>query len=98
MILGGDFDLPRARLLNGLVGAPVPKLQLVGLRAEGEGQELVPEANSENRFFGPDQLTDVFDRVFDGLRIARTVGEKDSVRFCFKELLGRPVSAVMNYS
>src|SRR5216117_3075532 len=45
VILRGDVDPPSAQILHRLISPAVPELQLERLPAEGEGQELMPEAN-----------------------------------------------------
>jgi len=41
VVLAGDFDLARLEIFDGMVGAAVSELELVGLGAEGEGEDLV---------------------------------------------------------
>src|SRR5678815_3594196 len=47
VVLGRDLDAAGGEVLDGLVGPAVPELELVGLGAEGEGEELVAEADAE---------------------------------------------------
>ena len=80
MVLRGDLDGARIELLHRMVAAAMAELQLVGLGAEREAHQLVPEADAEHRHVGVDQLLHAVDRVRDGGRIAGTVAEKDAVR------------------
>ena len=72
VVLAGDFDLAGSEILDGVVGAPVTKLELVGLGAEGERQNLVAQTDAEDRDFA-EQFFYGFDGVLDGRRIARAV-------------------------
>ena len=78
MVLRGDLDPPGLEVLHGMVAAPVAEFEFVGPGAVGEGKDLVPQANSEDRDL-PDQLADGLYRLGDVLRIARAVGEKHAV-------------------
>ena len=56
----------------------MPELQLVRLAAQREAEQLVSQADAEDRLLA-DQLANVADLRDQRLRIARAVGEKDSV-------------------
>ena len=47
--MAGDFDLSGSEILDGVVGAAVAELELVGLGAEGQSQNLVAQADAEYR-------------------------------------------------
>ena len=49
MILGGDLDLAGGLVTDRMVGAAVAELELEGLAAEGLAEDLVPEADAEDR-------------------------------------------------
>ena len=49
MILGGDLDLAGRLVADRVVGAAVAELELEGLAAEGLAENLVPEADAEDR-------------------------------------------------
>ena len=63
-----------------MVGAAMSEFQLVRLAAQREAEQLVAQADAEDRLLA-DQLADVADLRHQRLRIARTVGEKNSVGF-----------------
>ena len=60
VVLGSDLHLPGVCLLNGLVGSAVAELELVRLRPQRQGGELVAEADPEDRLglreFAPDWI------------------------------------------
>src|SRR6202521_5951748 len=78
MVLGCDLDPAVTQILDRMIAAAVAELQLVGLSAEGQAEELMAEADPEDRNL-PDEMADVLLRVRDRLRIARTVGEQHAV-------------------
>src|SRR5579859_4302806 len=49
VVLRGDLDAPGGEILHGLIAAAMAELQLVRPAAEREAQELVPEADPEDR-------------------------------------------------
>jgi hypothetical protein len=57
VVLGGDGDSSGAQVLDRLVAAAVAELELEGFAAEGVGEELVAEADAENRLFA-DELAE----------------------------------------
>ena len=61
-----------------MIAAVVAELQLVGLAAEGEADQLVAEADAEDRDT-THQAADVFLGVGAGLGVAGAVGEEDAV-------------------
>jgi hypothetical protein len=56
----------------------VAELELVGGHAEGQREQLVAEADAEDRHLA-EQAADRLDRVVDGRRVAGAVGEEDAV-------------------
>ena len=62
-----------------MVRAAMAELQLVGLAADGERQDLMAEADAEDRHAGGDQLPRVRDRVPQDGRITRAVAEEHAV-------------------
>ena len=58
--------LPVSEVLDGLVAAAVAELELVGAAADGEAEELVAEADAEDRQLGRDQLADAVDAYSSG--------------------------------
>ena len=57
VVLGGDVDPSRLQVLDRVVGAAVAEGQLVGLEADGAAEQLVAEADAEDRALA-DQLAD----------------------------------------
>ena len=51
MILARDVTTPREQVLHGLIHAAMSVGQFVGIAAGGEGEDLVTQANPEDRFF-----------------------------------------------
>ena len=80
VVLRGDLDLAGLELLDRVVGAAVAELQLVGLAAHRQRQDLVAEADAEHRHVGLDQLARVVDGVVEHRRIARAVAQEHAVR------------------
>src|SRR5258708_33787154 len=73
VVLGRDLDPAVAQILDRMIAAAVSELQFVGLSAEGQAEELMAEADTEDGNL-PDEMADVLLRVCDRLRIARPVG------------------------
>src|SRR5688572_23972570 len=88
MVLRSDFHFAGSKILNRLVAAPMTELKFESLSAEGLAEDLVSEANAENRNAAIDQLFSRFHRVTEGRRISRTVRKKDSGWFVFERLTG----------
>ena len=49
MVLRGDFDFSRVQIPDGVVAAPVAELELVGPRPVGEAEDLMAQADAEDR-------------------------------------------------
>ena len=60
VIVRGDFDALRKLVEHRMIGAAMSELQLVGLAAAGEAENLVAEADAEDRVLA-DELADVVD-------------------------------------
>ena len=86
VVLGGDGDFAGAQILDRLVAAAVAELQLEGRAAEGVGEDLVAEADAEDRELA-DESRDFLVDVAEGGGIAGAVGEEDAVRI-FRQHLG----------
>ena len=80
VVLGGDLDGAGVQLLHRMVAAAMPELQLVGLRAERQGHQLVAQTDAEHRHAGVHQLANVVDGVGHRRRIAGAVAQEDAVR------------------
>ena len=79
VVLAGDRHLARRQVAHRLVAAVVAELELEGAAAQGEAEELVPQADAEDRQLGREQLADVLDDPGQRLRIARAVRQHDAV-------------------
>jgi hypothetical protein len=79
VVLGGDFDAAGGFVADGVVAAAVAELELVGSGAEGEGEELMAEADAEEGNLAGEGAQGV-DAIGDGGGVAGTVGAEDAVR------------------
>ena len=80
VVLAGDVTALRPLLEAGLVLAPVAELELVGVAAGGQGQELVAQADAEEGDALAQEPADGGDRRRRPLRVARAVGDDDAAR------------------
>ena len=87
VVLGGDVDPPRLQVFDRVVGTAVAEGELVGLEADGTTEQLVAEADPEDRLVA-DQAADRVDDVVEGGGIAGAVGEEDDVGLLGQDLLG----------
>src|SRR5580693_2848421 len=71
-----------------MVATVVPELELVGLAAERQPDQLMPKADPKDRRT-PRQLADVLLRIRHRLRITRPVRQKDPVRIERQHIFGR---------
>ena len=78
VILRRDLDLAGGQVHHRLIAAVVAELELVGLAAERQTQDLMAEADTEDRLLA-DQSLHVLFGVGHGVGIARPVGEKNAV-------------------
>src|SRR5690606_18253268 len=88
VILARDLDSPRDEVLDGLIEAAVPELQLVGARAQGTREELVPQADAEDRLL-PQEALHRFDCVAKGSWVSGAAREEDPVWVFLQNLSGR---------
>ena len=88
MILRRDEHLARRELLHRVVPAAVPVRELEGRGAEREADQLMAEADAEDRHFPFGDGTDGSHGVRDRLRIAGAVGEEDAVGLAARALPG----------
>src|ERR1700735_1799024 len=49
MVLRGDLDAPRAKIHHRMIRAMMPEIELVGLAAQRQPEQLMPEADAEHR-------------------------------------------------
>jgi hypothetical protein len=88
MILAGDHDLPGLQILDRVVGPVVAELHFHRPRPGRQGQELVAEADAEDRYAAGEDLADGGDGVVAGFRVAGTVGKEHPVRLLPEDLGG----------
>ena len=81
MVLTGDADAASVEVLDRVVGAVVAELHLDGASTDSEAQQLVPQADAEERHLAIEEGAQRVDGVGAGFRITRTVGEEDAVGF-----------------
>src|SRR5689334_1882920 len=79
MILGCNFDFARFQVHHRVVAAVVSELQLVSASAESEADDLMSEADAEDRN-ASGELAHRLGRVLDGFWITWTVRQKHPVR------------------
>ena len=79
VVLRGDFDRARFEILHRLIRAAMAELELERLRAAGQAEQLVAQADAEDRLLAQ-QAADRADRVVERLRIAGAVREEHAVR------------------
>ena len=86
MVLRGNGYLLGLDVLDRLVCPPVTELELVGTGADGMGQDLMAEANSEDGVIGQQGLDGLVGIAQCGW-VARAIGQKYCVRFFLPRLL-----------
>ena len=69
-----------------MVGTVVAKFHFEGFGTAGQSHDLMAQANAKGRNTGFDQLGCCRNGVIARLRIARTVGQKDAVRFVLEHI------------
>ena len=70
VILGRDLDLSRGEVLDRMIAAVVPELELFGARPQGVADELVPEADARDGHV-PAEFPDNGDLLPEGGGVAR---------------------------
>ena len=88
VILRGDFDFLGDQILHGMIGTMMPELQFESLAAQRQPAQLVTEADAKNGH-AAHQLSNIFDRVADGLRITGAIREEDAVRLEGENIFSR---------
>src|SRR5205809_240314 len=88
MILRGHLDDSGALVHDRVVDAVMAELELGARAAEGQSQQLMPEADPEGRD-GMDQLAGGGDREIEGLGVTRTIGKHDPIGVMSQNLAGR---------
>ncbi|OOL28542.1 hypothetical protein GQ85_31725, partial [Rhodococcus rhodochrous] len=80
VVLGGDGHAARGLDQHRLVRAAVAELQLVGVEAERAAEDLVAEADAEERQAGVEDLAQQLHLGVCRGRVAGAVGQEDAVR------------------
>ena len=86
VVLRRNFDFAGLEFLDRVVGAAVAELELIGIGAHRERQDLMSETDAEDRDIRLDQLTGVADRIVEHGRIAGPVAEKHPVRLAGEQV------------
>src|SRR5882757_3919097 len=79
MILRGNANASRCQIFDRLIAAAMTELQLEGLSSQRVTEDLVAQANAEDRLFA-DERADCFVRVIYYGGIAGAIREKNTVR------------------
>ena len=87
VVVGGDLHLAGGQVHHRLVDAAVPVRQLVGAETQGAAEQLVAEADAEERDAGGQHGPQQLDRALGGAGIAGPVGEEHAVRLPSDDLL-----------
>ena len=88
VILAGNHHAPGVEILHRMVGAVMAKLHLHRARAAREPEQLVAEADAENRNAGSEQFTDRPDCIIARFGIARPIRQENSVRLVRERVFG----------
>ena len=88
MVLGGDHHLAGFQIFDRLIGSPMAEFQFECPSTKGQPQKLVAQTDAEDRFFAH-ELTDRLNGIRNALRVARTIGQEDSVRLVGEDRLCR---------
>src|SRR5687767_10898414 len=80
VILARDHHAAGVQILHRMVRPVMAEFHLDGLRADRESEELVAEADAEERNADPEECADRADRVIAWRGIAGAVREQDAVR------------------
>ena len=88
VVLGGDQHAPCGEFLDWVVPTTVPVGKLVRPAPVGESEDLMPEADPEDRHALGRYRPDCGGCVGDGLGITRSVGQEDAVRPVAQDVLG----------
>ena len=88
VILAGNHDPAAGQVDDRMIRAVMAEFHLQRLRANGQAENLVAEANAEQRNLALDELARRGDRVIAGLRIARAVREEHAIRLQCQRVAG----------
>src|SRR5271169_6234523 len=87
----GDLNLAARELLHRMIPTMVAEFQLEGFASQRNSDQLMSQADSENRL-PSHQATNVVDRVGAGLGISRAIRKKHAVRLQRQHVLRRRLS------
>ena len=87
VVLRGDFDGAGLQILHRMIRAAMAELELERLRAAGQAEQLVAEADAEDRLLA-EQAADRADRVVERLGVAGAVREEDAVGLVREHFFG----------
>ena len=87
MIVGGDLHLACGHILDRLVDATMTELEFVGAEPKGTPEQLVAEADAEERVAGVEHLAQQRDHLAGLFRVARPVREEHPVGVEFLNLI-----------
>ena len=85
VVLRGDFDPAGVQVLHRLIGAAMAELELERLGAAGQRQQLMAQADAEDRRLA-EQAADRLDGVVQRLGVAGAVGKKHAVGLAARAL------------
>ena len=80
VVLAGNDDFAAVQILYRVVGTVMAEAHFQGFCADSEADELVSQANAENRFAAFHQFLYGFDGVVARLGVAGAVGQENAVR------------------
>src|SRR5262249_33222940 len=90
VVLRGDVAAPRPYFQTGLILAPVPEFDLIGVTTGCQGQELMAEADAKKGHIQVHSVPDVCNRRSALGRITRTIGDEHTVTlFLHKVIIPR---------
>src|SRR5215469_4342452 len=79
VVLGSDLHALGAQVHHRMVRTVMAKIKLVGLPAQGEAEDLMSEADTENRFLSQHPCDGLM-RIRQRGWVARSIGQKNPVR------------------
>src|ERR1043166_1860601 len=87
MIVRCDLHSAGNFVENRVIRAAMPEFELVRLATQRQPQDLVAEADAENRY-PADQLSHLSSLILERFRIAGTIREKNTLRLKRKHVFG----------
>lgn len=78
MVLRGDFDLSCSQILYRMVSSAMTELQLVGLCAIGQSDDLVPQTDAEHGILSAQSTDGINDRL-NVVGVARPIGNEHTI-------------------